>query len=177
VFFVTDPDRTPNPAAMAERLPRGTGVIFRGFGRPGAEATAAALAAIARRRGLVLLIGADERLAHRVGAGGLHLPERDLDRAGAIRARHPHWLITGAAHSPVAVARAKRAGVDAVLLSTAFSSASASASLPLGPVKLALIVKGAGLPVIALGGVNGGTAKRLIGSGVWGLAAVVGLSS
>jgi thiamine-phosphate pyrophosphorylase len=94
-----------------------------------------------------------------------------------IRAHHPNWLITGAAHSPIAVARAKRSGVDAVLLSTAFSSNSASASLPLGPVRLALIVKGAHVPVIALGGVTGRTSKRLIGTGVWGLAAVDGLSS
>jgi thiamine-phosphate pyrophosphorylase len=177
VFFVTDPDRTPDPAVVAKRLPRGTGVIFRGFGRPGAERTAAALAAIARARGLVLLIGADERLAYNVGARGVHLPERDLGRARGIRARHPNWLITGAAHSPIAVARAKRSGIDAVLLSTAFSSNSASASLPLGPVRLALIVKGAHVPVIALGGVTGRTSKRLIGTGVWGLAAVDGLSS
>jgi thiamine monophosphate synthase len=31
------------------------------------------------------------------------------------------------------------------------------------------------LPVVALGGVNGATAKRLIGTGVVGLAAVEGL--
>ncbi len=176
VFFVTDPDRTPDPAAAAERLPRGTGVIFRGFGRPGAEHTASALAAIARARGLVLLVGADERLAYKAGAGGLHLPERDLGRARMIRRRHPNWLITGAAHSPMAVARAKRAGVDAVLLSTAFCSNSPSASRPLGPLRLALIARGARLPIIALGGVTGLTAKRLIGLGVWGLAAVDGLS-
>jgi thiamine-phosphate pyrophosphorylase len=177
VFFVTDPDRTPDPAAVAERLPRGAGVIFRGFGRPGAERTASALASIARARGLVLLIGADEQLAYNVGAGGLHLPERDLRRVRLIRARHPNWLITCAAHSSLAVARAKAAGADAVLLSTTFSSNSASARPPLGPVRLGLIVKGANLPVIALGGVTGRTAKQLIGLGVWGLAAVEGLAS
>jgi thiamine-phosphate pyrophosphorylase len=175
VFFVTDPDRTPDPAGIAERLPRGAGVIFRGFGRPGAEGKAAALARIAGRRGLVLLIGADEAMAARVGAQGVHLPERDLARAPSIRRRHPTWLITGAAHSSLALARAKRAGLDAALLSTAFPSLSPSAGRALGPVRLAGLARGAGLPVIALGGVNGATAKRLVGTGVYGFAAVEGL--
>lgn len=176
VFFVTDPERTPDPVRIAETLPRGCGMIFRGFGRPEAAATALALAKMARRRGLVLLIGQDEALAARVGAAGVHLPERDLGRASSIRQRHPGWLITGAIHSARALAFAGRAGLDAVLLSTAFDSRSPSARPPLGPIRLALLVRGAGVPVIALGGVNGRTAKRLAGTGVSGFAAVDGLS-
>jgi len=176
VFFVTDPDRTPDPLAVAARLPHGTGVIFRGFGRPDAEATALALARLARRRGLVLLIGRDEALSARVGAAGVHLPERDLWRARAIRARHPGWLISGAAHSPWALATARRMGLDVALLSTAFASNSPSAKRPLRPVRLAAMARGAGLAVVALGGVNGRTAKRLVGTGVVGFAAVQGLT-
>lgn len=159
----------------AARLPRGSGVIFRGFGRAGSEEIAEALAKLARRRNLILLIGADERLAAKIDAGGVHLPERALGQARAIRARHPDWLITGAAHSPRALAATKRFGLDAVLLSTAFASRSPSAGRPLGSVRLAQMTKCAGLPVIALGGVNGRTANRLIGTGVRGFAAVEGL--
>jgi len=67
LFFVTDPERTPDPAAIAERLPVGAGVIFRGFGAADAEAKARALAEVARRRGLVLLIGQDAELARACG--------------------------------------------------------------------------------------------------------------
>jgi thiamine-phosphate pyrophosphorylase len=160
---------------IAEGLPRGTGVIFRGFGRPDAEAVARALAKVAKRRGLILLIGADEKLAAKVGAHGVHLPERDLWRGPSIRSRRAGWLITGAAHSQLALAAAVKAGLAAALLSTAFRSGSPTALQPLGPVRLAIAVRRAGLPVIALGGVNGVTAKRLIGTGVVGLAAVEGL--
>ena len=176
VFFITDPVRTPDPVRIAEGLPRGTGVIFRGFGRPGAERVAKALAMTAVRRGLILLIGADERLAAKVGAQGMHLPERDLGRAPAIRARHSAWMITGAAHSSSALRVAKGVGLDAALLSTAFASRSPTAGRPLGAVRMAIAVRGARLPVIALGGANGRSAKRLIGTGVWGFAAVDGLA-
>ena len=162
--------------AIAARLPRGTGVIFRGLGRAGAEEAALALAKLARRRGLVLLIGRDEALAARVGAAGVHLPERYVWRARGVRQRHPQWLITGAAHSPRALASAYRLRLDVALLSTAFASNSPSAKRPLGPVRLAALVRGARVPIAALGGVNGRTAKRLIGTRVVGFAAVHGLA-
>jgi len=176
VFFVTDPERTADPVRSAMALPRGCGVIFRGFGRPDAERTALAIARVARRRGLILLVGQDEHLAARVGAQGVHLPERDLRRARLIRRRHPGWLITGAVHSARALRAACGANLDAAILSTAFASRSSSARLPLGPVRLALVIQNAGLPVIALGGVNERTAKRLVQTGVSGFAAVDGLS-
>jgi thiamine-phosphate pyrophosphorylase len=173
-WFVTDPERTPDPVATAAQLARGCGVIFRGFGRPDAEATAARLAALARRRGLLLLIGADEALAAGVGAGGVHLPERDLWKAPRIRARHPGWIITGAAHSPLALQHARRAGLDAVLLSAVFPSHSPSAGKPIGTIKFALAVLGSRTPTIALGGVNARTAGRLVGTNAQGFAAVEG---
>jgi thiamine-phosphate pyrophosphorylase len=175
VFFVTDPARTLDPVGVAERLPRGSGVIFRGFGLSDQEGVAEGLARTARRRGLILLIGADEALAARVDAAGVHLPERDIWKAPAIRRRHPGWLITGAAHSASALRKAHRAGLDAVLLSTAFASHSPTAGAPLGPVRLAFMAQSVRIPVVALGGMNGVTARRLIGTGVAGFAAVEGL--
>jgi thiamine-phosphate pyrophosphorylase len=172
LLFVTDPARTPDPARIAGRLPRGAGVVFRAFGAPDALAHARQLAGIARRRGLILLVGADEKLARAAGAQGLHLPERMVARAPMLRARHPGWLITAAAHSPAAIRKAARAGADAVLLSTVFESRSSSAGRPLGPVRLAAMARGAPLPVYALGGVDMKNARRLGASGVIGIAAV-----
>jgi thiamine-phosphate pyrophosphorylase len=173
LILVTDPDRTPDPVALAERLPRGAGIIFRGFGRPGARETAHALGAVARKRGLVLLIGAD---AVRVPGAGVHLPERLARRAGALKRSRPGLTVTVAAHSLPALIRARRYGADAALLSAVFPSRSPSAGRPLGPVRFAALVRQAGLPVYALGGVKTENAPRLKGSGAAGLAMVEGLA-
>jgi len=172
LILVTDPDRTPDPVALAGRLPRGCGVIFRGFGREGARDTALRLAAVARRRGLVLLIGAD---APRAPGAGAHLPERMAHRAAALKRARPNVLVTVAAHSRPALVRARRAGADAALLSTVFESRSPLAGRPLGPLRFAALARRAGLPVYALGGVETKNAPRLKGSGAAGLAMVEGL--
>ena len=46
----------------------------------------------------------------------------------------------------------------------------------MGPLRLAALVRAAGGPVYALGGINTKNARRLLASGVVGLAAVDGLS-
>ena len=171
---MTDPVRTPDPGAVAAGLPRGVAVIYRAFGAPDAVDVATRLRAVTRLRGQRLLIGADEALAARVEADGLHLPERAVRALPSIRTRHPGWLITAAAHSARALRTADQAGADAILLSAVFPSRSSKASAPLGPLRFAHLVRGVRTPVIALGGLNGRTAARLIGTGAAGLAAVDG---
>ncbi len=171
LLFFTDPERTPTPEREIGRLPRGAGVVFRGFGRPGARAQAAELRRLCARRGLVFMVGADTRLARAVKADGVHLPERLLKD----QRRFVAGLLTAAAHSERAIRRARLAGVDAVVVSPVFPSESPSAARPLGTVRLAALVRRAGLPVIALGGVNARTARALTGTGVVGLAAIDGL--
>lgn len=172
LLFFTDPERTPDPEAAALALPRGSAVVFRTFGAPDAEARAGRLKAISHARGLMLLIGQDADLARRIGADGVHLPERLAYRAGALKRARPRWLVTAAAHSLVA---ARIRGPDAVVVSAAFPSNSPSAGRPLGPVRLAALARAAARPVYALGGVNGKTARRLRDAGLVGLAAVEGL--
>lgn len=177
LLFLTDPERTPDPEAIARTLPAGAGVVFRAFGAADALERGRRLAAIARDRGLILLVGADAALAEACGAQGLHLPERAIGELPALRAAHPGWLITAAAHSGEALARAAAAGADAALLSPVFPSASPSAGAPLGIERFSDLVKGAGLPVYALGGVDTTTAPRLLASGAVGLAVVSGLKT
>src|SRR6185436_11640397 len=129
------------------------------------------LAALARRRGLVFLVGADARLAAALRASGVHLPERLARQARRIRRRG--WIVTAAAHSLPALIAARRAGADAAVLSPVFASRSASAGRPLGPVRFAALTRAAGLPVYALGGIDARTARRL--AGAVGLAAVEAL--
>jgi thiamine-phosphate pyrophosphorylase len=172
LILVTDPDRAPDPTALARRLPKGCGLIYRPFDRPDAARTARKLARIARVRGLVLLIGAD---AVRVRSAGAHLPERMAQRAGPIKRARPGAVVTVAAHSLPALIAARRAGADAALLSAVFKSKSPSAGRPLGPVRFAALARQARLPVYALGGVKAKNARRLLGSGAAGLAMVEGL--
>jgi thiamine-phosphate pyrophosphorylase len=172
LLALTDPLRTPDPVALAQRLPRGAGLVYRAFGADGARVMAARLETIAAQRGLMLLIGAgDPALA----GAGVHLPQR---MAGtARRFRRPGRLVTAAAHDGAALRRARLAGCDAVLVSAVFASRSPSAGKPMGPVRFAALARTAGLPVYALGGVNARTARRLIKSGAAGLAVVEALTA
>ena len=170
LLFFTDPARTPDIEAAARRLPRGSAIVYRAFGAPDAEARARRLAQIAAERGLVLLIGADAGLAARVGADGVHLPERMA--ACARRLRRPGWIVTTAAHDLMAARRGLAAGADAVVVSAIFPSNSPSAGAPIGALRLARLVRAAGGPVYALGGINDKTARRLLPAGLVGLAAV-----
>jgi len=176
LFFVTDPARTPDPTCIAERLPKGAGVIYRAFGAPDAATVAGALHRIARARGLILLTGADEALAAAIGADGLHLPQRLIHHGARLRARRPNWILTGAAHDARALHTAYLVGLDAALTSPVFASRSPSAAHgQLGPIRFANLVRQAHLPVYALGGVNMKTGRRLVLTGAAGLAAVDGL--
>ena len=176
LWFVTDPARIPDPAAVAASLPRGAGVIYRTFGRPDAEAVGRALRQATRGAGVILLVGADPRLARRIGADGVHLPERLAHLAPRIKARRPDWLVTIAAHSARAVLRAARFGAHAVVISAVFPSRSPSAGQALGPIRFETLARRGKFPVIALGGINARTAGRLRLSTAAGLAAVEGLA-
>ncbi len=175
LFLLTDPERTPDPARVMVRLPAGSAVIYRAFGSKDAEAQGRRLRQLARARRLVFLVGADAALAQRLGANGVHLPERLMRLAPRLRQAHPAWLITTAAHTPRAVMAAARLGLDAALVSAVFGSASPSAARPLGPLRFAAMLRQARLPVIALGGIDAGTAQRLARSRAAGLAAIGGL--
>lgn len=172
LFFFTDPARTPDPETVIRRLPRGAGVVYRAFGDPGAVAEGRRLVKAARRRGLLVLAGADAALAARIGADGVHLPQRMAARALGLKRARRTWIVTAAAHSKVAIVTAKRSGADAAFVSPVFVSASPSAGCPIGPLRFAALIGGAGLPVFALGGVNAGVARRLAQGRAAGLAAV-----
>ncbi|MDZ4691083.1 thiamine phosphate synthase [Terricaulis sp.] len=166
LFFVTDPERTPDPLAVARRLPRGTAIIYRHFGAPERAQIARNLASIARSRGLVLLIAADPTLAQRVGADGVHWPQVRLPRTRSA------GLVTAAAHDADSLTRAANLGVDACLLAPVLPTNSSSGNAPLGLFRAGQLAQRSAVPVIALGGITADTAKRLAGRGFAGCAGV-----
>ena len=173
MLLFTDPERTPRPWDIAARMPAGSGVVYRAFGAADAVETGERLRAVTRARGMALLVGMDAGLAERVGADGLHLPERALSAAYGLSGRRPDWVLTGAVHS---VERALAArDLDAVVLSPIFPAGGASAEKTVvGIERLAEAAGGA--RVIALGGIDASSAGLLQGSGAYGLAAIGGLA-
>lgn len=171
LFFFTDRERTPDPCAAARRLPRGAAIVYRHFGAADRARVARRLRAIARSHGLVLLIAADPGLAQRVGADGVHWPQR------LVPAQRGPGLVTAAAHDAAGIARAAALGADACILAPVLPTRSGSGREPLGLFHASQMARNAGVPVIALGGVNAATARRLSGRGFAGLAAVEALAT
>lgn len=171
LLFFTDPGRTPRPWETAARLPAGSGVVFRAFGAADARETGLRLREATRARDSLLLVGLDAELAEALGADGVHLPERALPEAHALSAARPDWRITGAIHSADALTGSE--GLDAAVLSPVFPAGGASAARPaLGVEEFRRLTQGVALPVYALGGIDGGNARALIGSGACGIAGV-----
>jgi thiamine-phosphate pyrophosphorylase len=179
LILMTDVRRLPDPTGLLDRLPGGSALILRHTDAGRLRVLAERLAPLCRARRLRLLIAGNARLAVTVpGAGGLHLPENQL-RAGGRRWRRwrrPGWLVTAAAHSRAAVRRAAAAGVDALLLSPVFATASHPGAAPLGVLRFARLAGESPLPVYALGGVTRANARRLRGSGAVGIAAIGGIA-
>lgn len=170
LIFMTDPGRTPEPWRTAARLPAGSAVIYRGFGRPEAAAEANRLREVTFGADVRLLIAGDAELALTIRADGVHLPERDLERAPGLRAERLDWILTGAVH---AAASAVPPCLDAVLISPVFPQGGTSpARPPLGVEGLAEMIQSIRLPAYALGGIDAARAHRLAAAGPCGIAAV-----
>lgn len=175
LIFMTDSDRVDDPVSTLRHLPRGTMVVFRDYEAADRERLAQQVVRAAKARGLKVLIAGDWRLAWRLRADGVHLPEHMSGLAGAIKMRRTNWVVTSAAHSATAAQKAARAGVDAVLLSPVFPTQSHIGAPHLGRLGLLKVQAQTALPIFALGGVNSKTARRLHGTRLQGFAAIEGL--
>ncbi len=167
-----DDERVREPLAAVAALPRGSLVIVRCRDAARRKALAAATASLARQGGLVWIVAGDPGLAARTGADGAHFPEAAIGEALHWRAKRPDWLITCAAHSFRACARAARARADAVLLGPVFATGSHIGRPFLGAMRLRLLARQSVIPLYALGGIDEKSAGRLKRAQLAGLAAV-----
>ena len=149
-----------NDAALDEalqRLPRGSGFIYRHYHLPDGERIARyrQLSAAARAHGHIVILADSALTALEWGADGIYGAPRALypRRAGLLR------LAT--AHSLREIGEANRIGADAALLSPAFATRSHPGARTLGPLRFRLLARRAQMPVIALGGMTQASADRL----------------
>lgn len=175
LWLVSDLVRLPDPLAAAARLPRGAGVLARDLAAP----VLLRLAALARRRGLMLLVAGDGRAAL-AARSGLHLPDRRRARNVlpfllARRAGAPCAVLAIAAHGgATSAARARRLRPDLAFLSPIFATRSHPGAAALGPLRWLAAARRLPVPAAALGGVAPVTARRVPRRAA-GIAAIDGL--
>jgi thiamine-phosphate pyrophosphorylase len=168
LWLLSDERNDARLSAALERLPRGSGFIYRHYHLSPAKRVARwfELLRIARSRGHLAVLADSSLTAREWGADGLY---------GAPRALYPaSGLFTLAtAHSLREIGEANRVAADAVLLSPVYATRSHPGAAALGPVRFRLLAAHARMPVIALGGMDTARADAL-GWPRW--AAIDGLS-
>ena len=139
------------------RLPAGSGVIFRHYELPAQQRRALLLEvmAVARKRRLTVL-----------AAGGL----RSAD--GGHNGKPARGLYSRSAHNRREIVAATRAGADAVFVSPVFATRSHPGAVALGVARFGLMIRGARIPVIALGGMSARRARSLAPLEFHGWAAI-----
>jgi thiamine-phosphate pyrophosphorylase len=149
------------------RLPRGAGVVFRHYRTPPAERRRLyeRVRAIARARGLVLVLAGAPRDAIAWRADGAH--GRSPHRTGA----RP-LLRTAPAHGARELLAGRRRGAALLFLSPVFATRSHPGARTLGPVRFGKLVEGYAKNVIALGGMSRSRGDRLAALGAYGWAAI-----
>jgi 8-oxo-dGTP diphosphatase len=138
------------------------------------ESLAGAAARLCTARGARLLVNGDPRwtipLAYRVGAHGVHVPSRHLERL-ASDALPPDLLIGASAHDAREL-EAARGGANFAVLGPVRATPSHAAAEPLGWTRFAALVRGAGLPVYAIGGVGPDDLSQAWEAGAQGVAGI-----
>lgn len=128
------------------RVPSGGGVVLRHYSvgeKPRAE-LALRLAQAGRERGTVLGVAADAALARRVGAAFVHNPDGSTE--GLPFSRSVHDIDEAEA--------ARQAGAALVFVSPVHATRSHPGGAVLGVALAAEIARTAGIPAIALGGMD-----------------------
>lgn len=173
---MTDDQRLPDPIAVARRIPKGWGLIFRHYSAVDRTELALRTAKVCRRRGIVMLIAGNWRLADQVGADGIHV--QDTFAQNQTLAPMLHWrrqqgrLMTLSAHGPEGLRRARVLKADAALLSPVFTTASHPGAKVLGALTFSALARDARRPVYALGGVTLTQKQRLQNLGAGGVAGI-----
>lgn len=132
------------------------------------------LSVLGRAYGAMVTVSADLAAAQVAGVG-VHLPA-GADPVAARRQLGSATLIGCSAHNLIEALRAEDGGADYVTLSPLFESASKPGYGPaLGLEGLRRVAQEIAVPVIALGGIGPGDARRCLRAGAAGVAVMGGI--
>ena len=132
-------------------------------------AEARAVAALARRHGVPLVVNDDVELALELEADGVHLGRDDGDLRAARRRLGSRILGASCYDDPELARRAVEAGADYVTFGSVFPSTTKPGAVR---APLALFATRLGVPLCAIGGITVENAPRVLGAGADLLAVV-----
>jgi thiamine-phosphate pyrophosphorylase len=164
IWLMTDPKLGDGLLSAIQRLPFGSGVVFRHYQPVLSERRKLfeRIRRICARRGHILLLAGEPRLARRWKADGVHglAPGTATIRSAPV-------------HNIREIAKARRMQADLIFLSPLCATSSHPGSRPLGPIRFAQLAKRA-VPakVIALGGMTRAKAAMWRQGSIHGWAAI-----
>lgn len=177
LYLITDsaaPERIPKAVSSALRgAPPGTVLVqLRAKGCEPAQLydIALALREVCSTHGAGLVVNDRADLAQVVAADGVQLPERALSAAVVRQLLGERALIGVSCHDAAGLSAAATGGASFATLSPVY--ASPAKGEPLGLPRFSALVRNAGLPVYALGGVDASRARALKAAGAAGLAVI-----
>jgi thiamine-phosphate pyrophosphorylase len=136
---------------------------------------ASVLQALCEEAGVPLIVNDDVRLAHAIGAAGVHLGEDDGDIAAARALLGPQAIIGASCYDQTALAQAAvAAGADYVAFGAFFATRS-KANARQASVDLLSQAASLGVPRVAIGGITPDNARHLVDAGADLLAVISGV--
>lgn len=172
LVLFTDDDRPVDWIEAASALPREAAIIIRSRDAKTREALAKSVLAVAKPRGIRLAIADDAKLAIRLRAAGLHIPEAAASQFATFRRLMPASFLTVSAHGERGLVKTSRMKADAAFLSPMFDTQSHPGASFLGSVRWARLNNGRNAPAFALGGINGRSVLKAIAAGASGIAVI-----
>ncbi len=155
LWLMTDERQGEGLWDALERLPRGSGIVFRHYSLPPAarKALFRKVERAARKRRLLILAAGAQAL----GADGTH----------GHRRKQRGRLSSAPVHRLREIRAAERAGADLLFLSPVFPTRSHPGATTLGRMGFASLARRTRLPVIALGGMDERRARGLQNAYGW----------
>jgi thiamine-phosphate pyrophosphorylase len=182
LYAITDAALTPGAAllpAVAAALRGGARVVQyrdKSHAVRHRQEQAAALVALCRSQGALLIINDDVELAAQVGAAGVHLGRTDTDLQAARKRLGAAAIVGISCYNELARAEAAaEQGADYVAFGRFFCSQTKPDAVAAGPELLASARRTLALPLVAIGGITPDNGGRLIAAGADMLAVVHGV--
>jgi thiamine-phosphate diphosphorylase len=177
VYLVTDPDAPGGVVEVTRRAleaaPHGrVAVQLRAKDRTAdeRERLGTELRAVTSAFGAPLLVNGDPSLARRIGADGVHLPERSITVVEARATAGEGAIVSVSCHDLAGVRAAACEGASFAVLGPFAETPHKGA--PLGADAFGRIARAGGLPVLALGGIDAANASLAVRAGAAGVAVI-----